>query len=92
MPAGSLSSTNLAALNLNSLLVFAVLVIVFYLTYTLTAKSLKNLKTEVFSFYPFDLFFPKGGSWAVGYFIVSIALFGLLIVLLAKGQFYLKPA
>ncbi|HKC05168.1 MAG TPA: hypothetical protein VKC54_04850 [Patescibacteria group bacterium] len=64
----------------------------FYLIFYVTTFSLKKLKLEAFSSYPFDTFFPQGGSWSVGYFLIVILLFGVLIFLLLNGNFYSSPA
>jgi len=63
-----------------------------YFIFYLSVSSLKKLKTNIFSSYPFDLFFPHEGAWSIGYFLIAIILLGLLIFFLSKGGFYLKPA
>ncbi len=60
-----------------------------YLIYYITTGSLKKLKKEAFASYPFDLFFPHGGTWSVGYFLIMILVFGALIYFLIKGKFFL---
>jgi len=67
-------------------------VIVLYFAYWITSYSLKKLKPEVFSYYPFNKFFPKSGHWSVIYFLITIILLGLLVYIIAKGGFYLAPA
>ena len=67
-------------------------VLVLYLAYWTTSYSLKKLKPEVFSYYPFNKFFPKSGHWSVVYFLITIILLGLLVYLITKGGFYLAPA
>ncbi|HET7099215.1 MAG TPA: hypothetical protein VFI61_03220 [Patescibacteria group bacterium] len=69
-----------------------ILIAIFCFVFYVTTNSLKKLKTIIFSSYPFDLFFPQGGAWSIGYFFIVIIALGLLIFLLAKGDFYLKPA
>jgi len=69
-----------------------IVIIIFYLGFTITSLSLKKLKVKVFSYYPFDRFFPQSGRWSVVYFIITIALLGIIIYLLARGNFYLAPA
>lgn len=62
------------------------------LIFYLTTASLKGLEKEVFLSYPFDTFFPHGGSWSVGYFLIIITFLGLLIYFLRGGGFYPGPA
>lgn len=83
---------NFIKLNYIKVLVSIVLSLVFYFTFYLTTLSLKKLKLEAFSSYPFDTFFPQGGTWSVGYFLIAILLFGVLIFLLLNGGFYASPA
>ncbi len=64
----------------------------FYIIFYLTTLSLRKLKLEAFHSYPFDTFFPGGGAWSVGYFLMIILLFGVLIFLLLNGGFYSHPA
>jgi len=64
----------------------------FYIIFYLTTLSLRKLKLTAFNTYPFDTFFPGGGTWSVGYFIIIILLFGLMIFLLMSGGFYISPA
>jgi len=66
--------------------------ILFYFIFYITTLSLRKLKLEAFNSYPFDTFFPQGGTWSVGYFLISILLFGVLIYLLLNGNFYAGPA
>jgi hypothetical protein len=69
-----------------------VLVILVAFVYSVTTKSLKKLKPQMFSSYPFDLFFPHEGRWSVGYFFVLITFLTILVLLLLKGGFYVGPA
>lgn len=55
--------------------------------YIVTTKSLKSLKTEILSNYPFDLFFPKGGSWSLKYFFIILLSLVLVVFFLTKGKF-----
>jgi divalent metal cation (Fe/Co/Zn/Cd) transporter len=66
--------------------------VIFYFVYRITTNSLKKLKTEILSSYPFDLFIPSGGKWSVGYFLIVVLFLGLLIYFLSKGGMYLGPA
>lgn len=66
----------------------AVTVLAFYIT----IFTLKKLKSEVLSYYPFDRFFPQSGKWSVLYFLIVILFLGALAYFLAKGGFYLSPA
>ncbi len=70
------------------LTIIAVFILLSLLFFYITTKSINKLRTEIFSSYPFDIFFPQGGKWSVGYFLVAIILLGLLIYFLAKGGFY----
>jgi hypothetical protein len=62
------------------------------LAFTFTISSLKNMKSEFFSYYPFDRFFPQSGRWSVLYFFILVIFLGALIYFFAKGGFYLSPA
>ena len=62
------------------------------LAFTFTVSSLKNMKSEIFSYYPFDRFFPQSGRWSVLYFFILVIFLGGLIYFFAKGGFYLSPA
>jgi hypothetical protein len=68
-----------------------ILISSFYISFYITTRSLKKLRTEIFSGYPFDLFFPSSGGWSVGYFLIVVILLGLLFYFLIKGGFYLGP-
>jgi hypothetical protein len=78
--------------NFELIILALVLASVFFLGYWITAYSLKKLKPDFFSYYPFDKFFPKSGSWSIIYFIITIILLTLLVFVIAKGGFYLAPA
>jgi len=69
-----------------------VLIFIFITSFKIAITSVKRLKTEIGPFYPFDIFFPQGGTWSVGYFLIAIIVLGLLIFFMAKGGFYLSPA
>lgn len=74
-------------------IIFVILsVLVLILVYFLTTGSLKKLKTDILSSYPFDLFFPHESNWSVGYFLIVIIFLGVLIYLMIKGNFALSPA
>ena len=62
------------------------------LAFYITIFTLKKLKSEVLSYYPFDRFFPQSGKWSVLYFLIIILFLGALAYFLAKGGFYLGPA
>lgn len=66
--------------------------IIFYFVYYITTNSLKKLKMEILSSYPFDLFIPSGGRWSISYFLIVVLFLGLLIYFLSKGGMYLGPA
>lgn len=83
---------NFIKINYFDILVATGLSFLFYFIFYLTTLSLKKLKLEAFSSYPFDTFFPQGGNWSVGYFLITILLFGILIFFLLKGNFYVGPA
>jgi uncharacterized membrane protein YozB (DUF420 family) len=63
-----------------------------FLVLYLTVSSLKKMKSEIFSYYPFGRFFPQSGRWSVLYFLVMVVFLGGLIYFLAKGGFFLGPA
>ncbi len=63
-----------------------------YFVYRVTMNSLKKLKTEILSSYPFDLFIPKNGSWSIFYFLTVILFLGIIIYLMVNGNFYMGPA
>lgn len=83
---------NFVKLNLDKIIFILVSVVVFYLAYWVTSYSLRKLKPEVISYYPFDKFFPKSGKWSVVYFLITIILLGALVYVIVKGGFYLAPA
>lgn len=74
--------------------IITILVLALFMTFVflLTSKSLKKLKPEVFSSYPFDLFFPAEGKWSVGYFLIILLFLGALVYFVIKGNFYFGPA
>jgi len=78
--------------NLFKIVLIIALSAIFYFIYYLSTFSLKKLKIEAFQSYPFNLFFPSGGAWSVGYFILIILLLSFLIFFELKGGFYLGPA
>lgn len=78
--------------NYVKIIILLVVIAIFYSIYFLTAVSLKKLKTDIFSSYPFDLFFPAGGSWSIGYFILAIFALGLLAYFMLQGKFLVGPA
>ncbi len=61
------------------------------LGFLLTKASVDNLRTGIFSYYPFNLFIPKSTKWSVVYFVVSIASLFLLLFFLS-GVTSLRPA
>ena len=77
--------------NFEKIIVILLSLIVLYLGYWITSYSLRKLKSEVFSYYPFDKFFPRSGHWSVVYFLITIALLGALVYFITKGGFYLGP-
>lgn len=83
---------NFVKLNLSKIIFILVSVVVFYFAYWITSYSLRKLKPEVISYYPFDKFFPKSGKWSVVYFLITIILLGALVYVIVKGGFYLAPA
>ena len=83
---------NFVKLNLDRIVFILVSAAVFYFAYWVTSYSLRRLKPEVISYYPFDKFFPKSGKWSVIYFIITIILLGILVYAIIKGGFYLGPA
>lgn len=78
--------------NYVGLIAGVVLLSLFMFSAYVALTSVRRLKTEVTPFYPFDVFFPQGGAWSVGYFLITIAVLGLLIYFMTKGGFYLSPA
>jgi hypothetical protein len=53
---------------------------------------LKKLKVSIFPSYPFGLFFPQGGTWSIGYFLLIIILLGFLVYFGFEGKLFLGPA
>lgn len=78
--------------NYISIIALIFLIALFASFFYVAINSVKKLKTEVTPFYPFDVFFPQGGTWSIGYFLVAILVLGFLIYFMAKGGFYLSPA
>lgn len=87
-------SSLLLFLQENAYILGAVLaaVIIYCTVFYLTSLSIKNLKTEIFSAYPFDPYKPHSGIWSVSYFLILIIFLGFLMYLLINGNFYLAPA
>lgn len=84
--------TNFVNSNFSIIILVLVLILVIYLGYKLTFYTLGKLKSENFSYYPFDKFFPKSGKWSVTYFLVTIFILGILVFLILKGNFRFGPA
>ncbi len=82
---------NFFVANYIMIIVMASLLAFIYFVYYVTTASLRNLKTEILSTYPFDLFIPRGGTWSVGYFLIMIIFLGLIIIFLVKGDFIRGP-
>jgi hypothetical protein len=80
------------ASNYYQIIVALSIALVASLIFFITMFSLKKLKVNIFSYYPFDKFFPQSGSWSIFYFLISVLFLGGLIYFLAKGGFYLNPA
>ncbi|OGM76706.1 hypothetical protein A2394_01515 [Candidatus Woesebacteria bacterium RIFOXYB1_FULL_42_36] len=78
--------------NFYQIIVIFVIAAVSLLAFTFTVSSLKNMKSEIFSYYPFDRFFPQSGRWSVLYFFILVIFLVGLIYFFAKGGFYLGPA
>lgn len=64
---------------------------ILYLAYTITILSLKRLKSENISYYPFDKFFPKSSKWSILYFLITIIFLGALAFFMTKGEFFISP-
>lgn len=84
--------TDFVHANLTNILVALGILIISYLGFLATTASLRKLKVKVYSYYPFDQFFPQSGKWSVIYFLIVILLLGVLIFFLGRGGFYLSPA
>jgi hypothetical protein len=78
--------------NFKNILIALGVILVSYLGFLATTSSLKKLNVDIFSYYPFDQFFPQSGKWSVLYFLIVILILGLLIFFLGKGGFFLTPA
>ena len=90
----SLFTPALEVVRANIFQIIVVLVIGFVtsLAFYITISSLRKMKSEIFSYYPFDRFFPQSGRWSILYFLIMVVFLGGLIYFLAKGGFYLGPA
>ncbi|MCX6703884.1 MAG: hypothetical protein NTZ07_00350 [Candidatus Woesebacteria bacterium] len=90
----SLLTPTLDLIRTNFYQIIAALVIGFVtsLAFFITISSLRKMKSEIFSYYPFDRFFPGSGRWSILYFLIMVIFLGGLIYFLAKGGFYLGPA
>lgn len=60
--------------------------------FLIALRSVRKLKIEIFSYYPFDLFAPKSGKWSIVYFLLSLAALLGVIYLLFLLQTPLRPA
>lgn len=78
--------------NLYQIIVALVIGLVVSLAFYITIATLRKMKSEVFSYYPFDRFFPQSGRWSVLYFLILVVFLGGLVYFLAKGGFYFGPA
>ena len=83
---------NFVQSNFYQIIVALVIGFVTSLVLFLTVSSLKKMKSEIFSYYPFDRFFPQSGRWSILYFLIMVVFLGGLIFFLAKGGFFLGPA
>jgi hypothetical protein len=83
---------NFIKLNYQIIIFTIIIASFFYLGFWITTLSLKKLKVGVFSYYPFDRFFPQSGKWSVLYFLITTILLGVLVYFLSKGGFYMAPA
>lgn len=83
---------NFVKSNLEIIVLVLCCLAIFLIGYIVTALSLKKLKSEVFSYYPFDKFFPKSGHWSIIYFLITIILLAAIIYFISRGGFYLGPA
>lgn len=84
--------TEFVRANFINILIVLGVILFLYIGFLVTSASLKKLNVDVFSYYPFDQFFPQSGKWSVLYFLIVIIILGLLIFFLSKGGFYLSPA
>ena len=57
-----------------------------------TIYSLRSLKEDIFSYYPFDRFYPGSQSWSIWYFLAVVAFLLIIIYLASRGGFYHLPA
>lgn len=80
-PAVSFISTNL-----DIVIAIIVTILIFVIGYRITAYSLKKLKPDFFSYYPFDKFYPKSGKWSISYFVITILLLAILIFIIVRGE------
>lgn len=87
-----LSVISFIRINYFKIIIAVVISAIGYLIFYLSTYSLKKLKVEIFQSYPFNLFFPEGGSWSIGYFLLIIILLGALIFFELKGNFLAGPA
>lgn len=78
--------------NAGQIILIIGVIFTFFVGFTVTEKSLKKLKPETITYYPFDRFFPNSGKWSVVYFLITILLLGILVYAIIKGGFYLSPA
>lgn len=83
---------NFLRTNFNQIIGALVIGLVTTLAFYITVNSLRKMKSEIFSYYPFDRFFPASGKWSLIYFFIMVAFLGGLIYFLTKGGFYLSPA
>jgi len=78
--------------NLYQIIGALVIATISVLAFTFTVSSIKNMKSEIFSYYPFDRFFPQSSRWSIIYFFILVIFLGALVYFFAKGGFYLSPA
>jgi multisubunit Na+/H+ antiporter MnhB subunit len=83
---------NFVRTNFSQILAALIIGLVTTLAFYITVNSLRKMKSEIFSYYPFDRFFPASGKWSLIYFFITVIFLGGLIFFFAKGGFYLSPA
>ena len=78
--------------NYLKVIIALVITAVAYSIFYFSTYSLRKLKTEILQSYPFGVFFPEGGTWSIGYFIIAILALAILTYFMFKGNFYAGPA
>ncbi|OGM30526.1 hypothetical protein A2630_02020 [Candidatus Woesebacteria bacterium RIFCSPHIGHO2_01_FULL_44_10] len=64
----------------------------FYFAYFLTRKSIRNMKTKISDYYPFNVILPKSTTWSSLFLLAIVSILALVLYLVSQKGFVLSPA